>query len=246
MPHYFTLADYYDSFTGNVDYGRRADFLVGIFSKTSVSEAVLDAGCGTGMMSRLLMDRGFDVIGVDNSPEMLSVAREKNPEQLLLCQDITELDLYGTVQGAVCLQDTLNHLDSVDQVEKAIARISLFLEEGFCFVFDVNTAYKHRNVLADNAFVFENDKAFCVWRNDYNAADGSVRILLDVFSLESGEKYLRSSESFREILISETEMAGILSRNGLKIEIVLDGDTLDEVRDDSQRLLYVTRKIKNE
>ncbi len=244
MPHYYTLADYYDSFTGNVDYGRRADFLVGIFSKTSVSEAVLDAGCGTGTMSRLLMDRGYDVIGVDNSPEMLSVAREKNPEQLLLCQDITELDLYGTIQGAICLQDTLNHLDSVSMVERAVARISLFLEEGFYFVFDINTIYKHRNILADNAFIFENDKAFCVWRNNYNAADGSVRIRLDVFSQESGEKYLRRTETFREILIPETEMAGILSRNGLKIEAIVDGDTLDEVRDDSQRLLYVTRKMK--
>ena len=244
MPHYYTLADYYDSFTGNVDYGRRADFLVGIFSKTSVSEAVLDAGCGTGMMSRLLMDRGYDVIGVDNSPEMMSVAREKNPEQLLLCQDITELDLYGTIQGAICLQDTLNHLDSVSMVERAVARISLFLEEGFYFVFDINTIYKHRNILADNAFIFENDKAFCVWRNDYNVADGSVWIRLDVFSENGDGRYTRKAEAFREILIQEEEIEGILSRNGLEIETVLDGETLDEVRPDTQRLLYVTRKIK--
>ncbi len=241
MSQYYSLANYYDSFTGNVDYSRRADFLVRFFNDKRL--LLLDAGCGTGTMSKLMISKGYDVIGIDNSPEMLMNARMKNPDQMLLLQDLTELDLYGTVQGAFCLQDTLNHLPSVHDVDTAMGRISLFLESGCYFIFDVNTLYKHSCILANNAFVFQNEEAYCVWQNNYHQENASVDIDLDVFSrIGNSQRYDRCSESFREILIPPDILDRILPNNQLSIEMVLDGDTLEAVYEKTQRLLYVTRK----
>lgn len=241
MSQYYSLANYYDSFTGNVDYGRRADFLVRYFTDTNA--ILLDAGCGTGTISKLLMDKGYDVIGVDNSPEMLMNARNKNPSQMLLLQDLTELDLYGTVQGAFCLQDTLNHLSSIEDVDAAIERISLFLESVCFFIFDINTLYKHSCVLSNNTFIYQNEAAFCIWQNTYHPDNGAVDIDLDVFSrIGNSQRYERCSESFREILIPSDTLDNLLVIHDLSLEQILDGDTLKEVNDKTQRLLYVTRK----
>ena len=138
---YFALAEYYDSFTGNVDYRRRAAFLDARLQGFGRRGLILDAGCGTGELSRLLLEAGYDVIGVDVSESMLAVAREKNPGQLLLRQDLTRLDLYGTVQGVVCMQDTLNHLRSLKDFREVLRRFSLFSEQGSRIVFDLNTEY---------------------------------------------------------------------------------------------------------
>ena len=75
------------------------------------------------------------MIGVDLSPEMLSVLREKAWETgqeglLLLCQDIAELDLYGTVRAAVSTFDTFNHIGPAEKFRRALCRAALFVEPG--------------------------------------------------------------------------------------------------------------------
>lgn len=241
MSSYGSLARFYDSLTGNVDYVRRADFVVEEIGATN-SKTILDAGCGTGSISRMLLDRGFDVIGVDNSPEMLSAAREKNPEQLLLCQDLTDLDLYGTVQGIVCFQDTLNHLKDLDSVERVIDRFSLFLESGCCLIFDINTLNKYCNVQSDNTFVLENEEVICIWRNHFNPSDSSMLMRLDLFSSDNGYNYIKETETIREIYIPDKWMVNSLVKNSFDIENIIDGDTYGPVRDDSERIMYVTRR----
>ena len=241
---YSAIYEYYDLFTGNVDYGRRADFIDGLFRKYRRPEIVLDAGCGTGTLMALLAEKGYDMIGIDSSEEMLSVAAEKNPGQLLLCQDLTECDLYGTVQGIVCMQDTLNHLDSSDEVVKAMCRLSLFLEEGCLFIFDLNTEYKHRCVLADNSFVYESEDAMLVWQNS-TSEDLRVTMTLDLFTREHGGLYRRQSGSIEEICIDGKTLGEALKKAGLELLGTYDGDDLREVSGQSQRILYVTRKTKN-
>lgn len=241
---YSAIYEYYDLFTGNVDYSRRADFIDGLFNRYRRPEIVLDAGCGTGTLMSLLAEKGYDMIGIDSSAEMLSVAMEKNPGQLLLCQDITECDLYGTVQGIVCMQDTLNHLENAAQVAKALSRLSLFLEEGCLFIFDLNTEYKHRTVLADNTFVYESDDAMLVWQNS-TSDDLSVSMTLDLFSRERGDTYLRQTGYIDEIYISEKTLAEALKEAGLELLGTVDGDTLEAVSGQSQRIMYITRKTGN-
>ncbi|MBQ9959756.1 MAG: class I SAM-dependent methyltransferase [Oscillospiraceae bacterium] len=240
---YGALASFYDTFTGNVDYGRRADFLAEKLMLFGRRDTVLDAGCGTGTLARLLLQRGFDVIGVDNSPEMLSVAREADSEMLLLCQDLTELDLYGTVQGAVCMQDTLNHLPDIAAFKRAVGRISLFMEPGAVFAFDLNSEYKHRQVLADNCFVYESDSAMCVWQNELEQRSGTVHLTVDVFSENEDGSYYRDTDAFSEILISAQTVLETLQECGLSLVEQLDGESYGPLCDTTERILYITRKL---
>ena len=241
MSDYSYLSKFYDSFTGNVDYSRRADFLVDIIRNKSIT--VLDAGCGTGTMSKLLLDRGFDVIGVDNSPEMLALAREKNPDELLLCQDLCELDLYGTVQCIICLQDTLNHIKNPENVALCFKRFSLFLERGGLFIFDINSLYKHKISLGNNSFVLENENVLCAWRNEYEAKDDSVKMQLDLFSTENGKEYFRNTEFIREIYIPQDWIENTLKTQGFIIEEIIDGDRFIPIDQITERIMYVARKI---
>lgn len=144
---------------------------------------MLDLGCGTGGISIEAAKKGYDVIGVDISVGMLNEARRKAAESgvslLLLNQSMDELDLYGTVDFALCVLDGVNHLDDAEMVKRTFERVSLFMVPGGAFAFDVNTPYKHKNVLADNAFVYDLDSLYCVWQNSYNESDGSVDITLD-------------------------------------------------------------------
>lgn len=238
---YSAIYEYYDQFTGNVDYGRRADFIDGIFRRGDRPELVLDAGCGTGTLMSMLIRKGYDVIGIDSSQEMLSVAAEKNPGQLLLCQDIVDADLYGTVQGIVCMQDTLNHLSSVKEVEDALCRLSLFLEKDRYFLFDINSEYKHRNVLSCNTFVYEADDAVLLWQNNTDE-ELTVHMTLDLFRENEKGLYSRDTGFIDEILINEENVLRCLKKAGLELVDVIDGDSLEPLCDISQRLLYITRK----
>lgn len=130
-----------------------------------------------------LSKRGYEMIGVDASPDMLCAAQEKcaqaGAEVLFLCQPMEALDLYGTVNAAVCTLDSLNHITDPDTLREVLRRVSLFLEPGGLFVFDVNTPYKHREVLGNHTFVYDLEGLYCVWQNAYCAKDTSVEILLD-------------------------------------------------------------------
>ncbi len=238
---YSAIYKYYDSFTGNVDYNRRADFIEGKFIQYRKPEIIVDLGCGTGTLLSILSQKGFDVIGLDSSPEMLQIAMDKNPGQLLLCQEMTNIDLYGTVQGAICMQDTLNHLKNLSELEQAIRRIALFLESGCLFIFDINSEYKHRMVLSDNVYVYENKDAFLVWQNNTNK-DLKVRMTLDLFSRLENGRYLRETGYINEIFISESKIKETLDDCGFEVLEKYDGDTLKEVTELTQRLLFIARK----
>ena len=172
MSGYGLFSSFYDRLMNDMDYEGRAAYLLSLFARfrpEKPPDTLLDLACGSGGLSLPLAARGIDVIGVDGSDEMLARAREKADQAgmslLLLCQDMRELDLYGTVDGAVCVLDSLNHLCRTDDLAEVFRRLRLFIEPGGLFVFDVNTPYKHREILGDNAFVFEEEDFLCVWRN---------------------------------------------------------------------------------
>ena len=172
MDHsYNSFARFYDRLTANVDYKAIADLVDSLIKKHSeYDEVVLDLACGTGRVSEQLALKGYDVIGVDNSQEMLEAAQERFDESgldvTLLEQDMTELDLWGAVDCTVCLLDSLDHLHDASELKKAFERVSMYTCVGGLFVFDLNTEYKHRNVLANNAFNYDFDDLFCAWQNE--------------------------------------------------------------------------------
>lgn len=206
---------------------------------------LLDLGCGTGSMSLAMAERGFDVIGVDCSVGMLNAAQQKMFESgkrlLLLNQSMEELDLYGTVDCAVCVLDGINHLSGEKAVKAAFDKVSLFMNKGGAFAFDVNTLYKHKHVLADNAFVYEPDGVCCVWQNSFNEADGSVEITLDFFEEEDGA-YYRSGESFTEKAYELSDIKLWLEQSGFEVMGIYDDLTLDPVKSDSERAVFLAKK----
>ena len=194
----------------------------------------------------MVMDElGYDVIGVDGSYEMLGEAMEKRAQSgrdiLYLAQDMTELDLFGTVGAVVSSLDSLNHLTRYADFDRAVGRAALFLEPGGVMAFDVNTPYKHRQVLADNTFVYDTDEIFCVWQN---TADGDLtRMDLDLFVRQEDGAYIRMEDHFSERAYSREEIEASLIRHGMEVIGVYDAWTFDPPRPDSERLVFVARMV---
>ena len=203
---------------------------------------VADLGCGTGELTLMLTQAGYDMIGIDQSEEMLCVVRDKAEQLglsgglLLLRQDLLKLDLYGTIRGAVSTFDTFNHIPDLDT---AIANAGFFMEKGGVFLFDMNTPYKHQNVLGENEFTFEEEDASCVWRNHYNAADRKVEITVDIDYHETAEHF---HEQFYEYTYDLDTIRTALEKHGFALESVCDGETFGPLTEESQRYFFCAVK----
>ncbi len=243
---YDIFSGFYDRLTDNVEYEKRADYFCRLLSLCDIKGGILlDLGCGTGSMSVKMAEKGFDVIGVDSSIGMLGVAQQKMYESgkriLFLNQNMQDIDLYGTVDCAICVLDGINHLNNSDEVKQTFNKVSLFMNKGGAFAFDVNTIYKHKAVLADNAFIYEFDDLFCAWQNNYNEEDNSVDISLDFFEEEDGV-YYRSCENFSEQAYELCDISSWLEDAGFEVVGVYDDMTTEPVEPDSERAVFLARK----
>lgn len=244
---YDNFAKYYDILMQDVDYKARTDYLYSLFKKFgNTPRLLLDLACGTGNISNEFARHGVSVIGVDVSGEMLSVAQEKSRAQnldvLYLCQSADRLDLYGTVDGAVCTLDSLNHITDYEEFCEVFVKVSLFLEKDALFIFDMNTVYKHEKILADNAFVVENGDVYCVWQNSYYPDEKITEISLDFFN-KTNAGYMRNKEEFCERAYSRAEIENALKKAGLRLEAVFGDMSENAPKDDEQRIVFVARKI---
>ena len=244
MSVYKDFAFYYDALTLDVNYKERTEYLCSLFEKYDrMPSLLLDLACGTGNFSVELAAKGIQVIGVEPSSDMLSVAMQKATENIMyLCQSAEDLELYGTVDGAVCCLDSINHITDADTLNKAFERVALFLEKDRLFIFDVNTEYKHREILGNNTFVTEQENIFCVWQNFYDESEKITDINIDIFEEENGS-YNRICEDFSERCYSQGELEAMLNSAGLKIEAVFDEMTFDAPKSDSERIVYVVRRV---
>ncbi|MBQ7654327.1 MAG: methyltransferase domain-containing protein [Clostridia bacterium] len=240
---YGIFASFYDELTADVRYDEYAAYVEKIFAKyCPEAEIVLDAACGTGSITRRLSKIGYDMIGVDVSPEMLGVAKEKSDGSILyLCQDLCELDLYGTIDACVCALDSFNHFESEEKLLEAFKKISLFMSDGGIFVFDLNTLYKHREVLSDNTFVYDFENIYCVWQNFFNQGDSSVDIELDFFE-KCGEMYKRHFESFSEFFYSDETVERLLEESGFEPVGHFDNLSFEKPSAESERTVFIARK----
>lgn len=248
MESYSQFAAVYDSLMSDVDYKKRTSYLLKLFKKHGkVPTLLLDLACGTGGFSNEMAAKGIEVIGVDMSEEMLSAARENSAEAgydvLYLCQKAEELDLYGTVDGVICCLDSVNHITDIKNLEKAFKKVSLFLEEECLFIFDVNSVYKHKEVLANNTFVIEQKGVFCVWQNEFLEKNLTTNISLDFFveDTENGN-YERFCEDFSERAYTDEELTNLLEKCDFSVEAIYGDLTEDSPTDTCERKIFVAKK----
>lgn len=201
---------------------------------------LLDLACGTGTLSVLLADLGWDVIGVDSSSGMLSCAKQ-HEKVSYICQDMTELDLYGTVDAAVCCFDALNHLLDEQDLLDTFKRVSLFMNPGGVFVFDVNTVYCHETVFADNIFVSETDGIYCVWRHE-KQDDDIMFVSLSVFEKQENGLYKRHDETNIERAYSLKLISKLCEKSGFKVAGCYDFLTENKARENNNRVVFVCKK----
>ncbi len=223
---YNEFAYFYDEFNGEADYDALYAYITGELEAHGIRDGILaDLGCGTGELTLMLTQAGYDMIGIDQSEEMLCVVRDKAEQLglsgrlLLLRQDLLKLDLYGTIRAAVSTFDTFNHIPRSGQGH---CESRFFMEKGGVFLFDMNTPYKHQNVLGENEFTFEEEDASCVWRNHYNAADREVEITVDIDYHETGEHF---HEEFCEYTYDLDTIRAALEKHGFALESVCDGES---------------------
>ena len=238
---YNEFAYFYDEFNGEADYDALYAHIHKELTAHGIADGILaDLGCGTGELTLMLTQA--DMIGIDQSEEMLCVVRDKAEQLglsgrlLLLQQDLLKLDLYGTIRGAVSTFDTFNHIPDLDT---AIANAGFFMEEGGVFLFDMNTPYKHKHVLGENAFTFEEEDASCVWRNHYSAEDRRVEITVDIDYRETGEHF---HEQFYEYTYDLAAIRAALERHGFVLESVCDGETFGPLTEESERYFFCAVK----
>jgi SAM-dependent methyltransferase len=251
MSGYSAFARYYDELTANIDYKRRGEYFHGIIQrfKTTKENILLDLACGTGSISEVMSGFGYDVIGVDNSDEMLGIALDKKfvsgADIQYLCQDMRKLDMFGTVDITLCALDSINHLDSFDDVRKVFEGIAFFSEQEGLFIFDVNTPYKHKEILANNTFTYETEHVYCVWENTLDPDTLEVKMELQFFELEENGLYSRSTDGFSEKAYSEESIERLLAECGFELLGKYGDDTLEPPKTNSQRIVYVARCIRS-
>lgn len=242
MCGYGEFAAAYDLLTFNVPYDEIADYYAEILCKMTSGKRLLDMGCGTGSLSVRLAERGFKVIGQDASTEMLSVAAGKSSEVMWICQNMEETDIGGEVDAVISTLDSVNHLDGREAFLNCFRQAAECLPGGGVFVFDVNTVYKHREILGNNTFIYDVDGVYCVWQNSFDLADNGVDIELDLFFENEDGTYSRGGESFREIAFSKDEYCQMLEKAGFEVVNILEYLTYNIPKDDSEKLLISAKK----
>jgi len=221
---YSALAEYYDELTRDVDYIALADYYETLITEGGKKpEIILDLACGTGRLTRILADRGYQMIGVDGSKEMLIKAREFESDILYLHQSCTDLDLYGTVDAVICSLDGLNYLPPAE-LDLALRRIFLFCNPGAVLAFDLNTAEK-LEAQDGEFFCDEREGLLCIWRASFDADERACYYDFDLFTKHEGDLWTRQSETHVEYAYTKTEIQAKLEDTGfLNIQITDGGE----------------------
>ena len=242
---YGGFAKIYDGLMTDAPYELWAAYIHGLLlewfkSKNRDQVLVLDMACGTGSITLLLAEKGYDLIGVDYSEDMLAEANRKAFEAgrrvLFLKQDMRNLDLYGTVDAAVCVCDGMNYILEEEELKKIFARVRLFLNPGGVFIFDMNTEYKFKEVLANNIFEDQSAEGSYVWENSYDAETKINEYFVTFTDFDENEPFI---EHHRQRAYPPADILNMLREAGFSMISTKNGYSHEAVRPESARIVYV-------
>ena len=238
---YGRFAELYDKLTFDVPYNEYADVIEILIKKHGVNpELIFDLACGTGSLAGELSARGYDMIAADGSEEMLGCAIEKYGQEkiLFLNQPMQEFELFGTVDVIICMLDSINYLTEKEDLYKTLALCHNYLNDGGVLLFDVNSEYKFKNILADNIYTYETEDIFYVWENNYDDEEKLCDFFLTFFKENESGLYERIDEHHMERCYSDEEITDALKKSGFEITGRYDGYSQNPVKSDSERVLY--------
>ncbi len=259
---YHAIARVYDRLNADIDYVSWADFFELCFDRflPARPEIVLDLACGTGSMTLQLASRGYDMIGVDGSADMLSEAftrAQGDPRILWLQQDMRELELYGTVGAVTCCLDSLNYLLSIDDLHRVFSLVHNYLDPEGLFLFDMNTPYKFANIYGNNAYILEDElvwdegtpeeeraAVFCGWQNHYDSETAVCDFDLSIFEELPDGHYRREDEHQQERCYTQEEILAALADTGFALVGIWSDTSFSPTAETDERRYFCARAMK--
>ena len=247
MDAYTSFARVYDLFMDNVPYEEWCAFLCKMLAQHGITDGpVLDLGCGTGKMTRLMSEQGYDMTGIDNAAEMLQIAAMEPGEVpiLYLLQDMQDLELDGCVRAVYSVCDCVNYVLDEEELQQAFSRVHEYLEEDGVFIFDVNTSYKYTKLLAENTFAESRDEGSFIWDNYYDEEERINEYDLTLFIPEGDELYRRYTETHYQRNYETATLLKLLKNAGFTDICVYDDYTDAPLCETSERAVFVAKKSK--
>lgn len=262
MEQYTEFARVYDLFMDNVPYDKWVKYLNKLLkackvkpvigSKSGDNPIICELGCGTGSMTRRLKAMGYDMIGIDISESMLQIAREQEPEGddsiLYLEQDMSEMELFGTVSAFVSVCDSINYVTEPEDLLKVFRLVNNYLDPDGCFIFDLNTPYYYSKVLGETTICENRDEGSFIWDNYYDPETKINEFDMTIY-YKDGESYVDSYRRFEEThyqrAYSVAEVTKLIKRSGLELLHVYEAFTTDEPGKTTQRVYFVTKTSKH-
>lgn len=270
MAAYQSFAGVYDLFMDNVPYEEWCEYMKSLLAEYGIDDGlVLDLGCGTGKMTRLLAEAGYDMIGVDNSEEMLEIAREAEYSEtecdawdeeermpaaeeqkgaavrkpiLYLLQDMREFELYGTVRAVVSICDSMNYILEEDDLREVFRLINNYLDPKGIFIFDLNTVYKYEELLGETTIAENREEGSFIWDNYYDKESGINEYDLTLFIQEKNELYRKYEEIHYQRAYALSTVEQLLKEAGMEFVAAYDAFTKEPVKADSERIYIIARE----
>ena len=247
MDAYSSFASVYDQFMDNVPYEEWAEYLTGLLGEYQVHDGlVLDLGCGTGSLTEILAKKGYDMIGIDNSEDMLQIAMEKRADSgldiLYLLQDMREFELYGTVAAVVSICDSMNYLTDYEDLVQTLKLVNNYLDPQGVFIFDMNTVHKYRDLIGDRTIAEARDECSFIWDNDYDPETKINEYDLTLFIQEEDDLYRRFVETHYQKAYELEEVKRAIAEAGMEFVTVYDAFTRKAPDENSERVYFIARE----
>ncbi len=249
MQAYTGFAEVYDIFMDNVPYDEWCQYISDILKDYDIRDGlVCELGCGTGKMTERMSKAGYDMIGIDNSAEMLAIAmrsRESDRDILYLNQDMREMELYGTVRACISICDSLNYLLSEEELLETFKLVNNYLDPGGLFIFDMNTEYKYRELMGDRTFCENREACSFIWENYYDENDRINEYDLTLFVREDEEEevYRKYEEIHYQKSYGIDTVCDLIKESGMELVAVYGEGSRDYPSADCERAIFVAREI---